>query len=69
MVSIRNAKACRTCYTIVMSKDEPCPICKKNDDFSPNWGGLIIVMDHEKSTIAKKVNHTSDGMFAIRVRN
>ena len=69
MVSIRNAKACRTDYTIVLSKDEPCPVCKKNDDFSPNWGGLIIVMDHEKSTVAKKVNHNANGMYAIRVRN
>ena len=52
-----------------MSKDEPCPVCKKNDDFSPNWGGMIIVMNHEKSTIAKKVNHNAPGMYAIRVRN
>lgn len=69
MVSIRNAKACRTCYTIVLAKDEPCPVCKKNDDFSPNWGGFIIVLEPERSTIAKKVNHTSKGMYAIRVRN
>ena len=69
MVSIRNAKACRTCYTIVLSKDEPCPVCRKNDDFSPNWGGLIIVLDPENSKIAKKVNHGRTGMYAIRVRN
>ena len=68
-MSIRNAKACRICYTVVLSKDEPCPICKKNDEFSPNWGGLIIVLDAQKSTIAKKVNHHENGMYAIRVRN
>lgn len=68
-MSIRNAKACRTCYSVVLSKDEPCPICHKTDDFSPNWGGLIIVLDKDKSTIAKKVNHTVNGIYAIRVRN
>ena len=65
---MRRAKACRTCFAVVLSKDEPCPICK-NHDLSPNWGGLIIVLDSEKSKIAKKVNHTQNGMYAIRVRN
>lgn len=68
-MSIRNAKACKTCLSIVLSKDEPCPICKKTEDLSPNWGGILVVIDKDKSTIARKVNHNQNGIYAIRVRN
>lgn len=67
-MSIKKAKACHKCSSIVLSKDEPCPVCKSNDQLSSNWGGLIIILNHEESQIARKVNVHRKGLYAIRVR-
>lgn len=61
-------RACRTCLTVVNSKEEPCPECRKTDHMSPNFSGLLIIYQPEKSKIAKKIGHTKPGMYAIRVR-
>ncbi|MHA2363338.1 MAG: transcription elongation factor subunit Spt4 [Candidatus Hodarchaeales archaeon] len=67
-MSIKTAKACKTCTTVILGKGEPCPICKSTDTLSPNWGGLIIVLNPERSQIAKHVNLRRHGLYAIRVR-
>ena len=36
-------------------------------DFTDEWYGLIIVLDPEKSCIAKRLGITRKGMFAIDV--
>jgi RNA polymerase subunit RPABC4/transcription elongation factor Spt4 len=61
-------RACRNCQTIVLRKDEACPICKKPDHMSPNFSGLLVIFSAEKSEIAHKMNIKQDGMYAIRVR-
>ncbi|MFW9928726.1 MAG: transcription elongation factor subunit Spt4 [Candidatus Thorarchaeota archaeon] len=68
MPRISKMRACRVCGTVVTSKDEVCPICRKNDHMSANFSGLIVIFDHEKSEIAKKMNIKQDGLYAIRVR-
>ena len=67
-MSIRNAKSCRVCSTIILAKGEPCPICKSTDTLSPNWGGLCIIMNPERSQIANRINIHRAGLYAIRVR-
>ena len=61
-------RACRNCHSVVITKDEPCPICKRTDTMSPNFSGLFVVFS-QKSDIAKKMNVKQTGMYAIRVRS
>lgn len=44
-----------------------CPICKGNS-FSENWQGRIFIIDPIKSDIAKKMDLTHPGEYAIKIR-
>ncbi len=57
-------RACKACS--VISNDEVCPNC--GGQTSREWQGYIVVIDHEKSDIAKKMGITTNGRFALRVR-
>jgi len=58
-------KVCRKCKIFVSGSE--CPICKGNQ-FSESWNGKINVTDAEKSEIAKKIEITVKGEYAIKVR-
>ncbi|MAG20389.1 DNA-directed RNA polymerase subunit E'' [archaeon] len=58
-------KVCKKCK-IVVAKDE-CPICKGRQ-FTDNWQGRLIVIDPEKSDIAKKIDIKVKGEYAIKIR-
>jgi len=58
-------KACKKCKLFV--EGEVCPACKSNQ-FSTNWQGRLIVLDPNKSSIAKKMGITFKGEYAIKVR-
>jgi DNA-directed RNA polymerase subunit E" len=60
-----NEYACKKCNRIVTRKN--CPNCQ-NVDVSKNWKGLVVIMDPDKSSIAKKLKIGSVGRFALRVR-
>ena len=57
-------KACKKCKVIVDGSN--CPICKGNQ-FSDNLKGRIIIMDPEKSIIAKKADLKVKGVYAVKV--
>ena len=57
-------KACTRCHRIM--EDERCVIC--NVATSKNWSGFLIVVDPEKSEIAKELKITLPGEYALRVR-
>ncbi|MBW2992970.1 DNA-directed RNA polymerase subunit E'' [Candidatus Woesearchaeota archaeon] len=58
-------KACKKCKIFVTGNE--CPICHGNK-FSTNWQGRIYILDPEKSDIAKKMEITIKGEYAIKVR-
>ena len=58
-------KACKKCKLFV--DRPPCPICKGNQ-FSTNWQGRIIILDKNKSIIAKNIEIKEEGEYAIKVR-
>jgi len=58
-------KACKKCK-IFVKKDE-CPICKGRS-FTDNWQGRLIILDPAKSDIAKKIDITVKGEYAIKIR-
>ena len=58
-------KACKNCRFI--SNGSVCPNCKSTN-LSDDWTGLVIIIDPEKSEIAKKMGIKSPGRYAVRVR-
>ncbi len=59
-------KACRKCRTIYEGKDK-CPNCESKE-FTENFKGRVIILDPEKSEIAKNLKLTKKGDFAIKTR-
>jgi len=60
------AKACKVCNKIYTS-GEKCPRCDSKES-TDSFKGRIIVLDSEKSEIAKKINIKGKGNFAIKTR-
>ena len=58
-------KACKSCKMIV-GKGDTCPICH-GDGLTTNWRGYVVIFDHEKSEIAKKMGITVPGKYALRM--
>lgn len=59
-------KACRKCKLIVPDDVTQCPNCG-SVEFSEEWRGLVIILDPEKSCIAKELGITKPGMYAVEV--
>lgn len=57
-------KACKVCSFI--SPEDACPRC--GGQMSREWQGYLVVIDHTKSEIAKKMGISSNGKYALRVR-
>ncbi len=58
-------KACRECRFLI-EEGEKCPNCGGNA-FTTFWRGYIIIIDSEKSEIAKKMEINRNGKFALRL--
>jgi len=60
-------QACKKCgYVLEDPAVEECPICQ-NKKFTTFWKGSVIVNDPENSEVAKKLNITQKGKFALRI--
>ena len=57
-------KACKHCGLI--TEDDTCSLC--GNQTSKDWQGYVIILDHTKSEIAKRMGLTVNGKFALRVR-
>ncbi len=58
-------RACRNCR--FLSSSNICPNCKSTS-LSDDWLGELIIIDPEKSTIAKNLGIKNPGRYALRVR-
>ena len=58
-------QACRNCNFITESST--CPNCG-SASLSDDWAGYVVVLDVEGSEIAKRLNITKPGKYALRVR-
>jgi DNA-directed RNA polymerase subunit E" len=58
-------KACKKCKILV--EGQTCPICQ-GTQLVENWKGKIIVLNSEKSEIAKKINLKQKGTYALKIR-
>lgn len=57
-------KACKECNLV--TELDTCPAC--GSPTSKEWQGYIIIIDHTKSEIAKRMGINVNGKFALRVR-
>ncbi len=57
-------KACKVCSFI--TDEDVCPRCR--GETSKDWQGYVVIVDHEKSEIAKKMGIDTNGRYALRVR-
>ncbi|MDN5327684.1 MAG: DNA-directed polymerase subunit [Candidatus Woesearchaeota archaeon] len=58
-------KFCKKCKILV--KGDKCPICGGNS-FTETYYGLVAVIDTNKSKIAKELDITIPGEYALKVR-
>ncbi|MFQ6135233.1 MAG: transcription elongation factor subunit Spt4 [Nitrososphaerales archaeon] len=56
--------ACRKCKSL--SSGKVCPVCGSTD-LSSEWSGLIVILDPEKSEVAKTLDISKSGRYALRV--
>jgi len=58
-------KACRKCKTLTF--DDTCPKCGSKE-LTPNWRGIIIILNPKESKAAKLLNIDDEGVYALQVR-
>jgi len=56
---------CRECHRVV--EGEACPVCGTSN-LSTDWAGYLVVIDPKNSEIARKMNITLPGRYALKVR-
>ncbi|MFQ6072013.1 MAG: transcription elongation factor subunit Spt4 [Methanosarcinales archaeon] len=58
-------KVCRECHRIVDNHN--CPLCGSNS-LSKDWSGYVVILNAERSEIAKKLQINKSGKYALKVR-
>ena len=56
--------SCIKCKCVTTGK--VCPICKSSD-LTPDWNGVVLVVDPTNSEISKTLGITKKGKYAIKV--
>ena len=59
------SKACKICNRIY--EGDKCPLCNSKES-TESFKGRVVVLNPEKSEIAKKLNMKEKGNFAIKTR-
>ncbi|AFL67305.1 transcription elongation factor subunit Spt4 [Desulfurococcus amylolyticus] len=62
----KSFKACRRCRSLVPKNAETCPVCG-SQDFTFEWNGIIIIVNPEKSLIAKILEINNPGKYVIKL--
>ena len=57
-------RACKKCCFI--TEEDKCPLC--GSESSKDWQGYVVILDHTKSEIARRIGIHVNGKFALRVR-
>ncbi len=56
--------ACRKCKYVTTGK--VCPACKSSD-LTPDWNGVVLVVEPSNSIVAKTLGITEKGKYALKV--
>ena len=60
-------KACKNCRLIITHGDK-CPLCG-GTELTLKWSSYAIVLNAEKSDIAKKINANANSTFALNIKS
>ena len=60
------AKACKLCRTILEEGGDKCPSCGSKE-LTEGFKGRAVILDPEKSEIAKKLNLKDKGNFQFKM--
>ena len=58
-------QACKNCRLII-TQGKVCPVCG-SDQLTTKWSGYIVILNSEKSEIAKKMGIKVNGTYAISI--
>jgi len=58
-------KACKKCKRITTGKK--CPVCG-SQELTPHWRGKVVILNPDKSQIAKELKIEVPGEYALKVR-
>jgi len=58
-------KACKNCH-LIFDEGEQCEKC--HGQLSKEWQGYVVVVKNEESEIAKRLNISANGRYALKVR-
>ena len=61
----KQLQVCRECHRVV--EGAACTICATTN-LTPDWAGYLIIIDPERSEVAKRMNITLPGRYALKVR-
>ena len=56
--------ACRKCKFVTVGK--VCPVCKSSD-LTPDWQGVVLIVNPEGSRIASTLGISVKGKYALKV--
>lgn len=56
---------CRDCHRVV--EGNACTICGTSN-LTADWAGYLVIIDPDKSEVAKRMNITIPGRYALKVR-
>lgn len=61
----KQGHVCRDCHRVV--DGEACAVCG-TANLSTDWAGYIVIIDPERSEIARRMNIRLPGRYALKVR-
>ena len=61
---MKNDRACKNCH--LLTKNDVCPDCSLPT--AKRWSGYVIIREPARSVIAKKMNISKPGKYALKVR-
>jgi DNA-directed RNA polymerase subunit E" len=59
-------KACKNCRMII-THGEKCPLCG-GTDLTNKWSSYVVVLNAEKSDIAKKLGAKMNSTYALNIK-
>ncbi|MFB6191970.1 MAG: transcription elongation factor subunit Spt4 [Haloarculaceae archaeon] len=59
---------CRECHHVLeVEQGEQCPYCGSNS-LTEDWAGYVVISHPEESEIAREMEVTEPGAYALKVR-
>ncbi len=58
-------KACKNCRVII-AQGEVCPMCGSSE-LTSKWSGYVVILNVEKSELAKKLGINANGTYALNI--